>query len=55
MKKQKKGDIRLNKFFIKFGSAFAMFALTIGILTSNSACRLFYFQNDVPEDLKKIK
>mgnify|MGYP000076232553 CR=1 FL=1 len=44
---------KFNNFLMKFGSTFAAFAFIIGMSTSNAACRLFFYQNEVPEELKK--
>lgn len=44
---------KLNNFLMKFGSTFAALAMIIGMSTSNAACRLFFYQNEVPEELKK--
>ena len=46
---------KLKNFIIKFGSTFTALALILGLSASNSACRLFYFQNEVPDEIAKYK
>lgn len=46
---------KIKNFISKFGSAFAMFALFIGVLTANSACLLVVHQPKEPEAMNKFK
>lgn len=39
----------------KISKSFAKAALKVGIASSNSACRLGYYQNKVPDAMRKFK
>lgn len=38
-----------------FGKVFAKAALKAGIASANSACRISFYQNKVPSEIKKYK
>lgn len=45
----------MKKFFIKFGSAIACFALFITALNVNTNCIAFIHQPELPKDAKKLR
>ena len=45
----------IKKITKKTGTLFASVALKIGIASSNTACRFGYYQNKVPDAMRKSK
>lgn len=46
---------KIKKLILKAGSSFAVLALAIGIMTSNSACLMVFHQPEEPEAMNKFK
>ena len=46
---------KAEKLINKFGKVITSSALSVGIASSNSACRCVYYQNKVPEAMVKFK
>lgn len=45
----------MKKYVMKYGSAFAAFALFVGKLSTLAACRYCFHQPEVPEQMKNFQ
>lgn len=52
---QKIKNLKIKNLVMKFSSLFAVFALMIGIITSNSACSILWHQPKEPKAMDKFK
>jgi cyclic lactone autoinducer peptide len=45
----------LTSFVLKFGGSIAALALVVTTLTSNATCTYFSYQDEMPENAKKLR
>lgn len=44
----------MNKLYLKFGNVIAVLALVFATISVNSTCRMYMYQDEIPESVKKL-